>query len=138
MPKKTDAAQPASANPKGKIGKRKPKAAQVAPPEFASYISKLHKAHQGASGDSRTISKDAIMALEALADHVVNRLVESGKKVSRFTKSTTFKLDDAKAATTLSLTGTLRQRAISAGQTAYDNYKATLPAKVPKESSKSN
>ena len=53
--------------------------------------------------------------------------------MSRFTKSKTFKMEEAKAATTLSLPGALRTLAMNAGQTAYDNYKATLPAKAPKK-----
>tara|TARA_X000000368_G_scaffold272345_1_gene215896 strand:- start:743 stop:1153 length:411 start_codon:yes stop_codon:yes gene_type:complete len=132
MAKKTDATKPAGTKSNGKIAK-KSKANQVAPPEFASYIAKIHKAQQTASGEARTISKDSVMALEGLADHVIHLLVENGKRVSRFTKSTTFKIDEAKAATTLTLTGPLRERAMKAGQSAYDKYKATLPAKTPKK-----
>ena len=135
MTKQTATAPPASTKPNGKIAKKKSKANQVALPEFATYIIKLHKAQQTASGEARTIAKDSIMALEGLADHVVHLLVENGKRVSRFTKSNTFKIDEAKAATTLALTGALRERAMTAGQTAYDNYKATLPAKTPKKAS---
>ena len=116
----------------GKVEKRKHK--QVAPPEFASYIAKLHKAQQSASNhpDSRTISKEAVMALEGMADHLVNLLVENGKRVKRFTKSDTFKLDDAKAAATLALTGHLRQRAMDEGQAATEKHRATLLEKPPR------
>ena len=103
------------------------------PAVAASYIARLHKAQQSESGEARTISKDAVMALEGMADHLVNLLVENGKRVSRLTKSKTFKMEEAKAATTLSLPGALRTLATNAGQAAYDNYKATLPAKAPKK-----
>lgn len=130
MTKKTDASDTA---PKGNLAKRKKKTKATTGPEFASYISKLHKARQDASGDARTISKDAIMTLESMSDHVVNLLVEHGKRVSRLTKTTTFKVDEAKAATTLALTGALRDYAIKAGHHACDSYKATLPAKTAKK-----
>lgn len=131
--KATDSAQPASTKPSGEPTKKKKKKATTnAPPEFATYISRLHKAHQDATGDSRTISKDAIMAFEGLSDHIVHLLVENGKRVSRFTKSKTFTVDEAKAATTLALPGALRERAMKAGKMACDNYKATLPTKTPK------
>lgn len=139
MTKKAEnTARPERTNPggNGEIEKKKKKKnnkVTVAPPEFASYILKLHKAQQSESGEARTISKDAVMAFEGMADHMVNLLVENGKRVSRFTKSKTFKMEEAKAATTLSLPGALRTLAMNAGQAAYDNYKATLPAKAPKK-----
>jgi hypothetical protein len=126
--------------PKGANGEKKSKADQKKKKEpsqlsagdvkFGSHIAKKHKSLQNPKedGDGRTISADAVHSLEMMTDHLINQMVGNSKNVLRYTKITTFNLESAKAAVNLTLAGRLRKSASAAGVTAFEKYKASLPA----------
>jgi len=117
---------------KGDQKKKKAEPSQLSAGDvkFGSHIAKKHKALQNPKqdGDGRTISADAVHSLEMMTDHLVDQMVANSKNVLRYTKITTFNLESAKAAVNLTLAGRLRKSASAAGVTAFENYKASLPA----------
>jgi hypothetical protein len=108
-----------------KIKAFQPSAGEV---RFGVYIAKKHKAMQSAADHDRvrTISSDAVGSLEAMTEHLLNSIVDNSKAVMRYTRTTAFNLEGAKAAAALSLSGSLKRSAGKAGTRAVEKYSATL------------
>ena len=123
-----DAAQPAAKRVAGK--KKDAFQASAGEVRFGVYIAKKHKAMQSAADRDqvRTISSDAVGSLEAMTEHLLNTIVDNSKAVMRYTRTTAFNLEGARAAAALSLSGSLKRSAGKAGTRAVEKYKATLKA----------
>ena len=120
-----DAQSEAKRRSSKKIKAFQPSAGEV---RFGVYIAKKHKMMQSAEDHDRvrTISSDAIGSLEAMTEHLLNSIVDNSKAVMRYTRTTAFNLEGARAAAALSLSGSLKKSAGKAGTRAVEKYKATL------------
>ena len=109
--------------------KTEPSQLSVGDVRFGTYIAKKHKQIQAQLDNNhvRTITGDAINSLEMMTDHLINQLVDNSRNVMRYTKTTTFSLESAKAATKMTLKGVLKKAASEAGSEAVSKYVASLP-----------
>ena len=133
--KKIKKSKNGSTKPRGEYKKdkksKKPEPAQVVAGDvkFGSYIAKVHKALQNDPDHDhkRTITGDSVGSIENMTDHFINTIVDNGKHVMRYTKSTTYNLESARATVNLALAGELKKAAAAAGDAAVEKYLATLP-----------
>lgn len=115
---------------------KKSEPAQVAAGDvkFGSYIAKVHKALQNdpEHDQKRTITADSVISIENMTDHMMDVFADNAKHVMRYTKSTTYNLECAKATVSLALAGELKKAALKAGDEAVTSYLASLPPPQPK------
>ena len=122
--------QPPAAAEGGAIAKKKAASPPLAEPiKFDTYIARVHKQLQK-DGDGRTISSGALSNLDALTDHLIASIVTNSKHVMGYVRTTAFNDKAARAATGLTLSGSLKKAALQSGSRAMELYRAKPEAEA--------
>ena len=116
-PKNGTKSPPNGTKPDKKAKKPEPAQAAAGDVKFGSYIAKVHKALQNdpEHDHKRTITADSVGSIENMTDHMIDVFADNAKHVMRYTKSTTFNLECAKATVNLALAGELKGELSSGG-----------------------
>tara|TARA_Y100000996_G_C22119058_1_gene477275 strand:- start:84 stop:416 length:333 start_codon:yes stop_codon:yes gene_type:complete len=85
------------------------KAKKESRPQHATYIGKMQKKIHG---NSLSISRNALVTLDGMVEHMIGKIVTVGASATKYHGSTTFNAKAALAAGTITIPGRLRQRAL--------------------------
>tara|TARA_Y100000589_G_scaffold97347_1_gene91946 strand:- start:109 stop:558 length:450 start_codon:yes stop_codon:yes gene_type:complete len=123
-------------------GDKKVKRRKSAPTQ-CTYIAKIAKKYLGedkkdAKGNvieknpnKLTLSKSAVTEVEMLINHAVGLLVSNADSVLDYANQKTMGKSHVEVATTLALSGLLRDKALKAGSQAVINYNGYEPSAPP-------
>lgn len=104
---------------------KKSKTAKDADVKFSTYIAKAHKQLHGSE---RMIASSALTTLDLMTDNLLNQIIGKTRLCIRYGKSNTLSKQAALAASGMVLTGSLRKRALGAGEAALVAFSAASAA----------